>query len=110
MGHETVFAPRVRVALVIAPRRVPEPAAPRVGVGAPAVRLGLIIASRGVPKPLSPVLVTTKLSPPRTATAENGEVLLRGPVPSSVISVAVAVTNGCPAGNAGRLTVKVARP
>ncbi len=51
-----------------------------------------MIASRKLPNPESLVFVTTKLGPPRTATAENGEVLLRGPLPLSVISVAVAVT------------------
>ena len=56
------------------------------------------------------MLVTTKLGPPRTATGENSEVLLSGPEPVSVTSVAVAVTNGWPAGRAGRSAVKLAWP
>ena len=63
-----------------------------------------------VPKPVSPVLVTTKLGPPRAAMGENPEVLLSGPEPVLVMSVAVASTNGWPAGRAGRSAVKLAWP
>ncbi len=77
---------------------------------APAVRLALMIASRNVPSPVSPVLVTTKLGPPKTATGENSEVLLSGPEPVSVMLVAVAVMNGWSAGTAGRFAEKLAWP
>ena len=45
-----------------------------------------------VPRPESPVLVTTKLGPPRTKSGENSDVLFAGPLPVLVMSVAVAVT------------------
>ena len=57
-------------------------------------------------EPESPVFVTTKLGPPRGTTGENSDVLFAGPLPGFVMSVAVAVTNGSPAGSAGRSAVK----